>query len=494
LLLPSAVSGQTDLAKVRAWREAHGAQIVQDYAAFLALPNVASDTEGIRRNAEYLRGELQKRGVDAEIWPLDDAPPIVFGEIITPNATRTLGVYVHYDGQPVDAAKWTHPPWEPTLLTRALEDGGTPRALPAPGEAIDPEWRIYARSAGDDKVPIATVLAALDALRASGIGLTSNLKLFFEGEEEAGSAHLREYMERYGDRLGVDGWLICDGPVHPSRRPQLVFGVRGFTQFTVTVYGAIRYLHSGHYGNWAPNPAMLLAQLLASMKDAQGNVLIDGFYDSDAPIGEAERAAIAALPDYDGALRQELELAETEGGNAPLAERLLLPSLNVRGMESAAVGAAARNVIPTEATATFDIRLVKGNDPEAMLDLVDAHIRKQGYFIVREVPDRETRLAHPRIARVVRAPGYEAARTDMSDPFSQQVIAAARHAVGEELVLMPALGGSLPLYLFTDLLAKPAVIVPVANHDDNQHAPDENLRIANLWDGIDLMASIFTMP
>jgi acetylornithine deacetylase/succinyl-diaminopimelate desuccinylase-like protein len=281
--------------------------------------------------------------------------------------------------------------------------------------------------------------------------------------------------------------------VHPSRRPQLVFGVRGYTGLDITVYGAERYLHSGHYGNWAPNPAMMLARLLASMKDDEGRVLIEGFGDSTAPLSERERAALEALPVPDAELMRELGLARVEGGGATLAERLNVPSLNVRGMQSASVGATARNLVPTRAEASIDIRLVKGNDPERILDVVERHIRGQGYHIVRDDPDHATRLAHPRIAKVVRSPDYRAVRTSMDLPEVAPVIAATRAVAGDDVILVPTLGGSLPLYLFTDLLERPIVVVPIANHDDNQHAPDENIRLANLWYGIELFAALFTM-
>jgi acetylornithine deacetylase/succinyl-diaminopimelate desuccinylase-like protein len=238
----------------------------------------------------------------------------------------------------------------------------------------------------------------------------------------------------------------------------------------------------------------MLAQLLASMKDSEGRVLIEGFYESVEPLDEASKVALDRLPTIDESLRGELGLARTEAGNAPLSERILLPTLNLRGIQSATVGPTARNVIPTRAEASLDIRLVKGNEPERMLDRVERHIRSQGYHIVREEPDHETRLAHPRIARVVRERGYPAVRTSMDLPSIQPVVEAARRAAGEELVLLPTLGGSLPLYLFEQRLARPLVIVPMANHDDNQHGPDENLRIANLWYGIDLFASLLAMP
>ena len=211
-------------------------------------------------------------------------------------------------------------------------------------------------------------------------------------------------------------------------------------------------------------------------------------------IGEVERMALARLPSYDETLRQELGLARTEGEGATLAERLLLPSLTVKGLSSGNVGPRARNIIPASATAALGIRLVKGNNPQAMLDLVEEHIRKQGYHIVRDEPDHATRLKYPKIARVRRGGGYPASRTPMDLPVAQRVVAAMADAAGEAPVVVPALGGSLPLYLFTDRLGKPALIVPIANHDDNQHAPDENLRLANLWYGIDLYAALLTMP
>jgi acetylornithine deacetylase/succinyl-diaminopimelate desuccinylase-like protein len=491
---PSTTAEET-LAQVRSWRHANGWSLLQDFVELLSLPNVASDSVNIRRNAEAIRLELEERGVATELWTLaDEAPPVVYGFLQVEGARRTLGVYVHYDGQPVDESQWAHPAWSPVLYTRAQEEDGTPRPLPTEGEAIDPEWRLYGRSTGDDKAPLAAIFAALDALRASEIALTSNLVFLFEGEEEAGSDHLGAYMEAHREALTVDAWLICDGPVHQSRRPQLVFGVRGYTGIDLTVYGATRYLHSGHYGNWAPNPALRLARLLTSMKDEEGHVLVDDFYDSTERVSASEIEAMASLPDFDGELRRELGLARTEAENAPLADRLLLPSLNIRGLQSATVGDAARNIIPTEATASIDIRLAKGNDPEAMLDLVEAHIRDQGYHLVTAEPDLATRLEFPKIIKVDRRSGYRAARTSMDLPVAREIIAAADHAADGDLVLLPTLGGSLPLYLFTETLAAPVVITPIANHDDNQHAPNENLRLANLWYGIDLMASLFTMP
>ena len=292
------------LAQVRDWRQTQGWKVLEDFVELLAIPNVATDTPNIRRNADLIRQELEERGVTAELWTLGaEVPPVVYGYLATEGASRTLGIYVHYDGQPVDESEWQHPAWSPVLYTRSQEDGGSRRPLPTAGEEIDPEWRLYGRSTGDDKAPFPGIFTALDALAAHDRAPTSNLVFLFEGEEEAGSDHLGEYFRQHRADLEVDLWLICDGPVHQSRRPQLVFGVRGYTGLDITVYGSTRYLHSGHYGNWAPNPAWRLANLLATMRTDTGEVLIAGFNDSTAAIGDSERRAMAALPAVDDDLR-----------------------------------------------------------------------------------------------------------------------------------------------------------------------------------------------
>ena len=500
VLLPIPLAAQSGPEIARAYRRAHETEIVRDFAELLTYPNRSNDTEDITRNALYIRDLLREAGAESELLTIDGVAPLVYGEFDAPGATRTLGIYVHYDGQPVDPRNWTHPPFEPTLYSASMEAGGEPIAMPAPGEAVDPEWRIYARSAGDDKAPISAVVTVLHAFREGGVTPTSNLVFLFDGEEEAGSRNLGRYMEMRAGRLDeVDIWLFCDGPAHQSGRPQLTFGVRGSMGMEVTVYGATRNLHSGHYGNWTPDTGSILAHLLASMKDADGNVLVEGWYDTADPIGDEERAALESIPDVDPLLREELGLAWTEGQPGTIAERLLLPALNIRGLTSGNTGALARNVIPNTAVAALGIRLVKGNDPAHLRRLVVEHVERQGFHVVSEDPDMETRLRHPRIAKVTGGGGYPAARTSMADPFVQQVIAAASNAADlafgpGSLVLAPGMGGTLPLYLFTDVAGKPAVVVPVANHDNNQHAPDENLRIANLWYAIDLYAALLTMP
>jgi acetylornithine deacetylase/succinyl-diaminopimelate desuccinylase-like protein len=223
---------------------------------------------------------------------------------------------------------------------------------------INPEWRIYARSASDDKAPIVALLSALDALRAAAIPLSVNLKFFLEGEEEAGSPHLEKLLERNANRFKGDVWLLFDGPVHQTRRMQIYFGARGVTDAEITTYGASRRLHSGHYGNWAPNPVVELTHLVSRMRDTEGRIRIAGFSDEVRPLTETERRAVTQAPEADAMLRGELGLARTEGAGESLLETLMRPALNLRGISGGDVGSRATNSIPTEATASIDFRLV----------------------------------------------------------------------------------------------------------------------------------------
>jgi acetylornithine deacetylase/succinyl-diaminopimelate desuccinylase-like protein len=492
-LAEEAFSQSPAASAARSYRQAHEHEIIEEFADLLSIPNVASDAPNIRRNAGLISRMLEKRGVKTRLLEIPEAPPVVFGEIDTPGATRTLIFYAHYDGQPVEPAKWVGgDPFRPTLRSASLDAEGHDIPSPAKDQKFDPEWRLYARSSGDDKAPIIAICAALDALRAGKIAVNSNIRFFFEGEEEAGSPHLAQIVEKHRDLLKADAWLICDGPVDQTRRQQVYFGARGVTGMEITVYGPRRELHSGHYGNWAPNPAMMLAKLLASMKDDDGRVLIKGFYDGVEALTETEKRAAASAPDNDAALRSELGIAWTEGAGKRLVELINLPSLNIRGFLSSSVGATARNVIPSTATASIDIRLVKGIDHAKSVDRVIEHIRAQGYQVVESEPDQATRLKYPKIAKVVRQGGYNASRTSMDLPISKAVVAAVESARGS-VIKMPTLGGSVPLYIFTDNMKTPCVGVPIANHDNNQHSANENIRLQNLWDGIETMAALLTM-
>jgi acetylornithine deacetylase/succinyl-diaminopimelate desuccinylase-like protein len=496
-LLSFPVFPQTTQDKVRDYRRANEHQILKEYITLLSIPNVASDTQNIRKNAALIVEMMKQRGLNPRLLEgsTPNTPPAVYGEWKTPGAQRTILVYAHYDGQPTDPKQWSGTlPWQPVFRSAALEAGGQILKAPAEGEVINPQWRIYARSASDDKAGVMAILAAFSALKDKGISLTSNVKFFFEGEEEAGSPHLGEIINLHKDLLEADAWIIGDGPVHQSGRKQVVFGARGDTNVDLTIYAAKRPLHSGHYGNWSPNPAHLLARLLASMKDDDGRVTIEGWYSDAEPLGEAERRAIAEAPKYDEELKQQLGIKRTEGGGKSLLELINQPSLNINGFASGDVGSLARNVIPTTATAVLDLRLVKGNDHQRQTQRLMDHIRKQGYHISEREPTDAERAQYPLLARVnVRAGGYNAERTRMDLPISKSVIDAVQSTSTEKIVLLPTSGGSLPLSIITERLKTVTISVPIANYDNNQHAENENIRLQNFWDGIEIWAAIMTM-
>lgn len=498
IILPVSVcaQGSTQLS-VRNFRQTNEHKIVDEFLSLLSLPNIASDNSNIRINAALIMEMMKRRDLNPRLLEAQtpNTPPVVYGEWKTPGAQRTLVLYAHYDGQPTDPKQWTGTlPWQPAFRSAAIESGGQILSKPTDTQPINPEWRIYARSASDDKAGVMAILTALDALKGNSIALTSNLKFVFEGEEEAGSSHLGEIIKLHKALLESDAWIICDGPVHQSGAKQVVFGARGDVNVDVTVYGAKRPLHSGHYGNWAPNPAMLLARLLASMKDDEGRVAIEGWYSDVEPLGEAERKAIAEAPQYDEQLKMQLGIRKADGGGKSLMEMINIPSLNINGFSSGDVGALARNVIPTTASGVLDLRLVRGNDQRRQVQRLIDHIRKQGYFVIDHDPTDAERNQYSLLAKVMaRAGGYNAERTKMDLPVSLALIEAVQSTATDKVVLLPTSGGSLPLSVITENLATVTLSVPIANYDNNQHAENENIRIQNLWDGIETYAAIMTM-
>ena len=478
--------------EVRSYRTAHERLILHEFTQLLSIPNLASDTPNIERNAEAAKAMLENRGVTVRLVRIAGAPPLVYGELRAQarlgeqEAAPWFGIYAHYDGQPVDPSQWKTPPYKPVMR----DQSGNTVDWESQGQ-MNPEWRIYARSSSDDKAPIEATMAALDALRATQTPVSVNVKFLFEGEEEAGSPHLAEILNANPDVLKADIWLLCDGPVHQSRRMQVFFGARGETDLEMTVYGPARPLHSGHYGNWAPNPIVVLTHLIDSMRDADAHILIPGFYDDVRPLTRTEQKALAATPAADEELKLELLLARPEGDGALLAAQILKPALNVRGIQGGHVGQQATNVISTEAKASIDFRLVPDQTPEKVRERVEKFIADQGFFIVHATPDLEARRAHARVVKLEWGTGYPAYRASMDNAAAQAVVRTIQEMKGEPIIQVGTLGGSIPMYLFEGKNHTPVIGVPIANHDNNQHAADENLRLQNLWDAIEMYAGIF---
>jgi len=464
--------------------------VLRELIDFMSIPNVSTDRKNIQRNARQLAEMMRKRGIESRILEIEGGPPLVAGELRTPGAKKTLLIYAHYDGQPVDPSDWKSDPWKPVLRTGTIAAGGLTAGLVGISPDRSGEWRLYGRSASDDKGAIVAALAALDVLKERKKPLSVNVRYLFEGEEEKGSPHLQAFLLGKPDLFKADGMILCDGPVHQTRRPMIVFGARGVLDLEMTVFGPDRPLHSGHYGNWAPNPAAVLSRILASLRADDGTINIPGFYDDVRPLSEDEKLAIAAVPAVDEELRREFKLAWSEADGARLEERIMRPALNIRGLSSGNVGARAQNAVPAEATVSIDFRLVPDQSPARVRDLVERAVRAMGYEIVDGELSEEQRKQAPKFVRMAWEGGYPGYREPMDSPFSRALVRTLDAATGGRLVRMPASGGSIPMEMFARVLRLPIALFPIANHDNNQHGQDENIRLQNLWEGVEMHAAL----
>jgi acetylornithine deacetylase/succinyl-diaminopimelate desuccinylase-like protein len=467
------------------------------FLELLAIPNVADRPADIQRNAAFLESALEKRGFQVQLLDNPAQRPLVYAELRSPRqGAKSVLYYIHFDGQPVVPSEWAQDPFQPTVKERAGEGW---KAVPSERLAhvpLDPELRVFARGASDDKAPIYMLLGAIDLMRERGEAPANHIKLILDSEEEMASPSLAGVAERNRALLAADALVILDGPAHPSGRPTAVFGNRGIAQATLTVYGPKAGLHSGHYGNYAPNPAIRLAQLLASMKDADGRVLVAGYYDG-VHLSAADRRLLADTPDDEAALRKRIGIAQADKVGATYQEALQYPSLNVRGMASASVGAKASNIVPSEAVAELDFRSTPEADGRRLQDLVQAHIEAQGYHLSAGPPTDEERARYPRLASFERGPVQRAVRTPTDAPLSQWVVGALRApyvAPGEEPVRIRMMGGTLPTDILVDALKLPFVMVSTVNSDNNQHTHDENLRIGNFVSGTRTLHALLSTP
>ncbi len=425
---------------VRVWRKAHEKAIVTDFVTFLSMPDVATNVADVEKNAAYIEQQLRARGFKTRLLTAEPGtPPSVFAEMRVQGAKRTVIFYAHYDGQPVGQKGWIANPFQPSMRT------ALPEARPVDWQDaanLDPDWRLFARAAGDDKASIQAMLSALDALKAARIKPTVNIKLLYEGEEEQGSPHFSRLVARNLDLLKGDLLIMGDGPMHQSGKQMVNFGNRGIASLTMTVYGATRPLHDGHYGSWAPSPAVMIARLIASLRDDDGHILIPHFYDDVAPVSAADKAAFAAMPPVEEQLKRALGLARNVGP-ARLADGYLAPTLNVRAIHVGDEGPSAANAIATQADASFDFRLAPGETPGHTRELLENYLTQQGWFIVREEPDLKTRLAHARIVKVVWDPGGAlATKTALDLPASRAVVASIGRTVGYPPIELPIVGAS----------------------------------------------------
>ncbi|MEX0645928.1 MAG: M20/M25/M40 family metallo-hydrolase, partial [Parvularculaceae bacterium] len=433
-LSPAPAEEPLSAERLRAMANENPERALSLFREFLAFPNDAAYPEDILELLAWLEPQFSKRGFDVRRISTEGSP-VLFAERKAEGAPRTALIYLQADGQPVDPSLWTQPsPWT-AVMKKPEGDQWAIADWPATGAtldpAIDPDWRVFARSASDSKGPMTQFLLAIDAIDKAGLATAYNLKVIVDTEEEKGSPNLADAVAANRDVLAADFLLIFDGPPHASNRPTIAFGARGVTTITLTSYGPKTPQHSGHYGNFAPNPAFHLARILASMKSADGRVRIKGFYDG-VKVPKDVRAALAAVPDDEAAILKGMGLAEADKVAPSLQEALQYPALNIRGLDAAWVGKEARTIIPATAIAEIDIRTVKETDPERLVALVRKHIEKEGYYVIDRAPTAEERAAHPRIVSFVYNVSYAAFRSDFDAPPGLLARAGMRRLYGEE--------------------------------------------------------------
>jgi acetylornithine deacetylase/succinyl-diaminopimelate desuccinylase-like protein len=531
--------------------EAHVPAALASYRELLSYPNDARRPADLPRQTAYLTRRFEALGFQVSALPTAGVP-VLLAERSRPGAERTVLVYLQADGQPVDTAAWhqgsPYTPvvkaprgegaWEPVSWERVMDaadrvaahadqapaarasaaegldrpadvSAETPGARAAaaadldPAQAasearlaaagLDPEWRVFARSASDSKGPVAQLLAALEIARDLGVEPDFDLKIVLDSEEELGSPNLSDAVVRHRERLAADMLVIFDRPPHASGRPTLKFGARGIATVTLTTYGPRVPQHSGHYGNYAPNPAFRLAELLASMKDENGRVVIPGWYDGVSLDAETKRI-LADVPDDEGWIRRRLGIVTPDAVGDNLQEAVQYPSLNVRGMRSAWVGSEVRTIVPATAVAEIDVRLVRESDPDRLLGLLREHIASMDYVVLEREPTEAERLAHARIATFEATVSYGAFRTDFDSAPGRWLARACRRLYGSDPIRIRTSGGSIPISPFVETLGVPAVSVPTVNPDNNQHSPNENLRIGNFVEGLRVMLTILAEP
>jgi len=444
-----------DLSPVFTHIDANQDDYIQRLMDYVRHPSISAQDIGVAEMAQLVVRMLTEVGLETRLIPTAGYPMVLGRWDKSPGAPTVL-LYGHYDVQPPDPLEaWASPPFEPTI-----RDG-----------------RIYARGVGDNKGQHFAQILAIESHLAVHNRLPCNVIVLLEGEEEVGSPHIAEFVQEHKDELQADLVITADGQLHPSGTPTITFGVRGVASFELRAHGANSDLHSGNFGGVAPNPLWSLVHLLASMKNDSGEITIDGFYEPIIPPTPLEKAAAAKLPVDLNEVKAELGL---ENLDQPLDrfyyDRLMFnPTLTINGLHGGYGGPGSKTVLPCEAIAKCDIRLVEAQTPDEILAKVAAHVQ-------RHAPEVE----------FIPLDGMFPSRTPMDSPYAEPIREAIVTAQGVEPLLYPSMGGSLPDYVFTKILGIPAFVVPYGNADEANHAPNENLTIECFYNGIRTGAAILS--
>ena len=468
-------------------------KLFQEFYDFLSLPNDANIPDQLIANIEWCERSFKKRGFKTQPLKTDRLPLILAEKRFNRNYPTVL-FYVQVDGQPVDPTKWFQKdPFLPVL--KSMNSKGEWQEIPWDNlkKDYDEDWRVFARSASDAKAPINSFLIALDIMDEQNLEPNYNIKVIMDMEEEMGSPNLPNAVKKYRKKLKADRLVILDGPRHPSNEPTLTFGARGIATIQLKVHGPKYPQHSGHYGNYVPNPAIRLSQIIASMKNQDGIVTINGFYDG-IEISDKARKIMAQVPDDENEIRRSIGISEIDKVADNYQESIQYPSLNVRGLKSGWVEKEVRTIIPSFALAEIDVRLVKETDPNRLIGLIKEHIQKQGYHIIKKDPSDVERMKYGRLITFKSKISYTAFRTPIDSPIGDWLSSAIRNGFEMEPIIKRTSGGSVPISPFVNTLGVPAVTVPTVNPDNNQHSPNENIRVGNLIESVRTHLAILAQP
>jgi len=434
--------------------EEHQEQAIDQLIRLVRLPSVSAQGGAIRETAQLVQSMLKELGFRAEIVPKEGGNAFVLGELPGASA-KTLLFYNHYDVQPAEPLElWSSPPFE-----AAIRDG-----------------KLYGRGVSDNKGNIIARLAAIRALQAVRGQVPVNIRFCIEGDEEIGSPAIEAFVEEHADRLAADACIWEGSGVNWQGQLQITLGVKGILYVELTAKGASRDAHSS-YATVVPNPAWRLVWALASLKDADESILVDGFYDGVRPATAQERAAVEAMPAEDEHTAESLGLTGFVKGVRGLDYRLrhiFEPTCNIAGLSAGYEGSGVKTVIPCQATAKLDLRLVPDQTPDEILDKLRRHLDAQGFA---DIEVRSLSAERP-------------ARTPIDHPFVEVVREAARQTYGVEPLVNPTIAGTGPLHPFIHTLGLPTADCGVGYPDSRIHAPDENIRLADFVRGTQHVAAI----
>jgi len=455
----------------------------------VSIPNLPENEELMLQNIDWVAKQYNQLDFTTTLLESETLPLLLVEKVYDPSY-KTVLFYFHIDGQPVNPNAWDQEdPFVPVI--KEADNSGNWKAIDwkALDGKIDDEWRVFARAAADDKAPTTMLLTALNILKNKGQQPTFNIKIIFDPEEEYGSEALLSTLDQYKDRYASDYFIVMDGPADASNKPTLTFGCRGIATCAITTYGAKLPQHSGHFGNYAPNPVFRMANLLASMKDEHGRVLIKNYYDG-IEIDSETASLLESVPFDSTTFNHKLGIHSAERVGRNYQESLQYPSLNIRQIGTSWSQRRLKTVIPEFAVASIDLRLVPETDGLDQLQKIKSHIEKQGNYVIDRDPTDEERIAYPKIVKFNTSRVINAYRTNPDSDFGRLTRDKLTATFGADPVVIRTMGGTVPIVSLIDKLNVPTIIVPMVNMDNNQHSPNENIRIGNIRQGIRICTSI----